>query len=231
MGAAFHWHAEQGGQVDPIGSLYWGPDITDAQVERELPALQGKGYRVERCADIEREVAELLAKGEVVARAKGRMEFGARSLGNRSILADPTREDVVRVINDMIKSRDFWMPFAPSILEEESDRYLVNPKGMAAPYMIITFDTTEHVGDLTGAVQPYDRTARPQVVQRAHNPEYHRLISHFADKTGRGAVLNTSFNLHGYPIVNDARDAIDVLERSGLQHLAVANHLISKPGA
>ncbi len=229
MGAAFHWQSERSGPaVAPISDLYWGPEITDDEVALELARLRRDGYHIRHCDEIERDVAELLADGAVVARAKGRMEFGSRSLGNRSILADPTRDGVVREINDMIKSRDFWMPFAPSILAEAAADYIVNPKGMAAPYMIITFDTTDRVHELSGAVQPYDRTSRPQIVTAEHNPDYHRLISHFAVKTGRAAVLNTSFNLHGSPIASSARDAVEVLERSGLQHLALADYLVSK---
>jgi carbamoyltransferase len=232
MGAAFHVHTSTpvDGTPTPIsalGGLYWGPEITDAEVESLVGDVTARGLVAQRHDDIEASVADLLADGEVVARAKGRMEFGARALGNRSILADPTRKDVVRIINDMIKSRDFWMPFAPAILAEDSDEYIVNPRGMPAPYMIVTFDT-KRSDDFPAAIQPYDRTARPQVVYRDHNPDLHRLISRFRERTGRSVVLNTSFNLHGYPIVASASDAVDVLERSGLEHLAVGNYLISK---
>ena len=233
MGAAFHVHAETAARqgrssiIPPIQDLYWGPDITDDEVAELTPEITRKGMHIEWYEDIEAKVAEMLAAGEVVARAKGRMEFGARALGNRSILADPTSKDVVRIINDMIKSRDFWMPFAPTILAEESDSYIRNPRGMAAPYMIMTFDA-QRPDDFPAAIQPYDRTTRPQVVYREHNPELHRLVSEFRDKTGRAVVLNTSFNLHGYPIVHTADDAFRVLESSGLQHLAVGNYLVSK---
>jgi len=233
MGAAFHLQAGlpmtagEPGAIPALGALYWGPEITDDEVEALVPELQARGLYVAREEDIEARVAELLADGEVVARAKGRMEFGARALGNRSILADPTRKDVVRIINDMIKSRDFWMPFAPAILAEDSDEYIENPRGMPAPYMIMTFDT-KRPDDFPAAIQPYDRTARPQIVYREHNPDLHRLISHFRDRTGRAVVLNTSFNLHGFPIVASAADAVEVLESSGLEHLAVGNHLVSK---
>jgi carbamoyltransferase len=233
MGAAFEVQAGMPAadgrpvSISPVADLYWGPDIADADVEALLPEVSAQGMHVRRHDDIEKAVAELLVEGEVVARAKGRMEFGARALGNRSILADPTRKDVVRLINDMIKSRDFWMPFAPAILAEESDEYLQNPRGMPAPYMIMTFDT-KRADEFPAAIQPYDRTARPQIVYREHNPDLHRLISLFRDKTGRGVVLNTSFNLHGYPIVSSAADAVSVLERSGLEHLAVGSYLISK---
>jgi carbamoyltransferase len=233
MGAAYHAHASAtgpaGAPIAAVQDVYWGPDVTDADVERLLPDLRAAGLAVARHDDIETVVADLLADGEVVARAKGRMEFGARALGNRSILADPTRRDVVRIINDMIKSRDFWMPFAPAILAEESDDYIQNPRAMPAPYMIMTFGTRRS-DDFPAAIQPYDRTARPQVVERDHNPDLHRLITRFCERTGRAVVLNTSFNLHGYPIVGSAADAVAVLSGSGLEHLAVGNHLVSKNG-
>lgn len=233
IGAAFHLQSGlpmstgEPAAIPALEALYWGPEITDEEVELLVPGLQARGLSVRREEDIESAVADLLVEGEVVARAKGRMEFGARALGNRSILADPTRRDVVRIINDMIKSRDFWMPFAPAILAEHSDEYLENPRAMPAPYMIITFGT-KRPDDFPAAIQPYDRTARPQVVYREHNPDLHRLISRFRDRTGRAAILNTSFNLHGFPIVASAADAVDVLESSGLEHLAVGNYLVSK---
>ena len=187
---------------------------------------------VESEGDLEARAAALLARGEVVARSKGRMEFGARSLGNRAILADPAKPEVIRVINEMIKSRDFWMPFAPSMLAEREADYIVNPKRVQAPYMIVCFDTTERVADLPAAIHPYDRTARPQLVTREWNPGYHHLISEFQKITGRGVILNTSFNLHGFPIANTPEDALGVLKHSGLNHLLLGHFLVHKrPGA
>lgn len=234
MGAAWQLYAEHlqrtgsDRRVPAIKDVYWCPPIDEAEIEKLLPALRAEGYQVERHDDIEQVVADLLVDGQVVARAKGRAAFGARALGNRSILADPTRKDVVRIINDMIKNRDFWMPFAPSMLAEESDDYVVNPKKMDAPYMIITFDTTERAEDFPAGIQPYDRTARPQFVHRERNADYHRLIERFFERTGRAVLLNTSFNLHGHPIVNSAADAVSVLRNSGLRHLALNNWLITK---
>jgi carbamoyltransferase len=234
-GAAFQLYAgekeRRGEAVDipPLGAIYWGPAPTDEEIEPLLDDLRKKGYGVERHEDIEAAIADLLADGQVVARADGREEFGARSLGNRSILADPTKKEVIRIINDMIKNRDFWMPFAPAMLAERSDDYVVNPKGMDAPYMIMTFDSTDRVEEFPAGVQPYDQTARPQFVHEEHNPGFHRVISCFQEKTGRGVVLNTSFNLHGFPIVSSAENAIDVLEKSGLPNLAVGRWLIRKP--
>jgi carbamoyltransferase len=188
------------------------------------------GFRWEYVEDIEAASARLLAEGHVIARCKGRSEFGARALGNRSILADPTKTHVIREINDMIKSRDFWMPFAPSMLPEAAKEYLVNKKNIESPYMIMAFDTTEKRGDLLAALHPYDNTARPQVVTKQMNPDYHRLIDEFRKITGRGVVLNTSFNLHGYPIVDSPEDALDVLARSGLKCLALGNYMVRKTG-
>jgi carbamoyltransferase len=137
---------------------------------------------------------------------------------------------VIREINDMIKSRDFWMPFAPSMLPEAAKEYLVNKKNIEAPYMILAFDTTEKRVDLPAALHPYDWTARPQVVTKQMNPEYYHLIDEFRKRTGRGVVLNTSFNLHGFPIVDSPEDALDVLARSGLKCLALGNYMVRKTG-
>jgi carbamoyltransferase len=159
------------------------------------------------------------------------MEFGARALGNRSILADPGRMQAIRVINDMIKNRDFWMPFASSMLAERQDEYIQNPKRVPSPYMILAFPSTERIGEFRAGAHPYDLTVRPQTVERDWNPDYHRLIELFADRTGKAVLLNTSLNLHGYPMVAGAREALDVFMQSGLCYLALGPYLISKEGA
>jgi carbamoyltransferase len=228
MGAAYWVYSQNADSktIKPLDGLYLGRSFDDEAIRKALPKTNN--CRWEYFEDIEAETARLLADGQVVARCKGRSEFGARALGNRSILADPTKTHVIREINDMIKSRDFWMPFAPSMLPEASKEYLVNKKNIEAPYMIMAFDTTERRSDLPAALHPYDLTARPQVVTREMNPDYYRLIDEFRRRTGRGAVLNTSFNLHGYPIVDSPEDALDVLERSGLRCLALGNYLVRK---
>ncbi len=185
--------------------------------------------KVEEVADIELRIARLLAAGHVVARFKGREEFGARALGNRSLLADPSNPDVIKIINNMIKCRDFWMPFATSMTDEQAKNGLVNPKNIASPYMILTFDSTDLISDYKAGAHPYDLTVRPQVVYSDWNPDYYRLINYFQDISGkRGGVLNTSFNLHGFPLVSTPTDALDVFERSGLNYVAIENHLVSK---
>jgi carbamoyltransferase len=231
MGAAYFVYAEKAGvtKIAPLRDLYLGPQYTDEQVEKALAEYSFKNpVCYGRLVPIEPRVAGLLAEGKVVARFKGREEFGARAQGNRSILADPSDPALVRVINEAIKSRDFWMPFAPSMLEERAADYLINPKSTPAPYMILSFDTTERREQIKAALHPFDFTARPQEVSLAWNPDYHRLLKEFESLTGIGAVLNTSFNLHGYPIVSRPEDALHVLDVSGLTHLALENWLVEK---
>jgi carbamoyltransferase len=215
---------------EPFGPAYLGTSVTDAETEAVIRERDLRSrYKVAFHDRIEERLAELLVSDGVVARCAGRMEFGARALGNRSILANPTDHRVVGLINRMIKNRDFWMPFAPTVLAERSDDYLVNPKRLASPYMMLAMDTKPAARDaLPAALHPHDATARPQILEEEWNPEYHALIRAFQSRTGVGAVLNTSFNLHGEPIVCTAADAVDTFERSGLQHLAVGHWLISK---
>jgi len=214
----------------PLGPAYLGPDVRDAQIEAVIRARDlGSRYRVSEHAEIEAKIADLLVSDGVVARCAGRMEFGARALGNRSILANPSDHRVVDVINRMIKNRDFWMPFAPTVLRERESDYLLNPKGLASPYMMLAFPTNPKRRDeIVAAIHPQDATARAHILDEAWNPSYHRVIREFESRTGIGAVLNTSFNLHGEPLVSSAEDAVDTFERSGLPHLALGHWLISK---
>jgi carbamoyltransferase len=230
IGAAW-WGYDKitGENPEPLRDLYLGPEFGEAELETTLKAQR---FEYQKHGDIEKVIAELVSKGKVVARMKGRMEWGARALGNRSILADPSDWETVRVINNMIKQRDFWMPFAPSILEESEDEYIENPKRMPAPYMIVAFNSKE-LGrkQFRAAMHPYDFTLRPQIVAEDWNPTYSSLLKNFKKYTGIGGVLNTSFNLHGEPVVCNPSDAMHVLKDSGLQYLAIGDYLVNKPQA
>jgi carbamoyltransferase len=214
--------------IDPLRTLYLGPKPAQEDYERVASQARRLGWEVSTPAMLEEAIAELLVQGEVVARVSGREEFGARSLGNRAILADPARPEVIKFVNKAIKCRDFWMPFAPSVMAEHADRHVYNPKGFAAPYMILAFDS-RNTAEVKAACHPEDATIRPQVVTSEGNPSYHRIIEQFHRRTGRGTVLNTSLNIHGEPIVSSPGDAFDVMRRSGLIHLALGPYLISKP--
>jgi carbamoyltransferase len=160
------------------------------------------------------------------------MEFGARALGNRSILAHPSEPAVVEFINQAIKSRDFWMPFAPSILAESMAELIEDPKDAVSPFMMVSANTTPYGRRaLAAAIHRADGTARPQRVDQATNPDYHALVTHFRTLTGIGGVLNTSFNLHGEPIICSPLDAVVTVQRSGLKYLALNQFLLEKRAA
>ena len=226
LGACYMGARAAGEEVAPLDHYYLGNDLGADECRRALDGLEG--VAVEEPADMAQRAAALLAEGKIIARAAGPMEFGARALGNRSILADPVNQDVVRIINRMIKKRDFWMPFAPVVRRREAGRYFDNPKNLPSPYMMNTFASTGRRGEFMAAVHNADLTARPQLVEEGQNPPYEAILDYFADLTGRHVLLNTSFNLHGLPIVCSAADAIYVFENSGLEHLILGPFLVAK---
>lgn len=227
LGAYYLEAAKQFGHdtVAPLKHFYLGDDLHDPET---TAAVERSGFHYHQPADVAAAVAEVLAAGQPVARCCGPMEFGARALGNRSILADPKNQDVVRVINQMVKKRDFWMPFAPMIMASRQDEYLQNAKKMRSPFMMMTFDSKDNFRDLIAAVHNADLTCRAQILEPEQNPAMHQILEAFSQRTGRGVILNTSFNLHGYPIVRTAEDSLHVFRNSGLQYLQVGNYLVSK---
>ena len=209
----------------PIHNLYLGYDIRDEIDQYDFNAYIDK-FDVKYDVTFD-QVAELLAQGDIVAVIRGRAEFGARALGNRSILANPSMRETVQKINEAIKNRDFWMPFALSILEESLEEYIFNPKKLQSPFMAISLDVRpEKNSEIEAGTHPYDKTVRPQAVSIKNTPEYYELIRAFQKKTGIPALLNTSFNLHGEPIVDTIADAIRTFELSGLDHLLINDQVL-----
>jgi carbamoyltransferase len=205
-------------------SMYQGLSFSEAEMET---AIKASGLKYHRMADPADEVGGLIAEGKIIARFDGQEELGPRSLGNRAILADPRDLRYVRKLNFAIKQRDFWMPFACSILEEDAEKYLKNPTKWAN-HMIEAFDSTPEGGEtLVAGSHPFDRTIRPQLVNEL-NPGYRDVIRAFKKRTGVGAVLNTSFNLHGSPIVGTPEIAIHTLVNSELDALAMGPFLVTK---
>ena len=231
VGAAY-LASQQVGTHDfaPIRNVYWGPEFSRVQVEEALAKTDAFHlYSVTLHEDINAEVARLLSEGRIVARFRGRMEFGARALGNRSILAHPGNSEVIRVINEQVKNRDFWMPFAPSILTEWVNRYVAGTIKTPSPHMMIGFESTALARThLRAALHPYDLTMRPQMVTRGDAPDFHDLLTKFAGLTNIGGVLNTSFNIHGKPIVMSPHDALTAFANSGLEIMALENFLVVK---
>jgi carbamoyltransferase len=175
---------------------------------------------------LEEFVAETVSEGHIVGRFSGREEFGPRALGNRSIIADPRDLRVIRKINFAIKFRDFWMPFAPSILEDRMSDFFVNSR--PARYMIEAFPTTERGRNIPAALHPFDYTGRPQSVTEHSNNSWHKIIDTFGQLTDVPVVLNTSFNLHGFPIVGSPDVAFETFLQSGLDYLIIGDYVITK---
>lgn len=237
IGACLHRFYQTRGSLNfnesVLTDLYLGDESSRQDERAAIDATSASTeFAVEEPEDMDRAIAGALADRQVVATCRGRMEWGARSLGNRSILASADDYRIVDKINSMIKMRDFWMPFAPSILAEAANEYIDDLKDQKPWFMTFAYPAKqtgyEH---LVAGSHPRDRTVRPQVVSHNSNPPYHRVISAFREQTGRGVVLNTSFNMHGEPIVYRPSEAIDVFRRSGLDRLALGHFILSKRAA
>ncbi|WP_028953319.1 carbamoyltransferase C-terminal domain-containing protein [Synechococcus sp. CC9616] len=176
------------------------------------------------------DVASMLCNGLIVARCSGREEFGARALGNRSILADPRSNKIKKIINEKIKNRDFWMPFACSVIEEYAEEYFnLDTDINSYRYMTMCCETTKAGKKLLeAAIHPYDETCRPQIVDRKTNVQYYDLIEAFGLRTGCYGLLNTSFNLHGEPIVSNSKDAYDVFLKTEIDVLIIEDEVLVK---
>ena len=211
-----------------LGDLYLGTSHTNDDVERALTAYAGK-LKARKKEDIDSYAGRQLARGQIIGRLAGRMEWGARALGNRSILADPRNSHTANRINRAIKKRDFWMPYCPSILAERAGDYFDGLKDYTSDYMIMAFPSRKKaLRDIPACMHSYDQSIRPQTVRRAWNPRYHKLIRAFERETGGGGILNTSFNLSGYPIVESPANALDVFMKSDLDALALEDFYITR---
>lgn len=214
--------------IAPLKDLYLGQENTKEEEEMALKDIDINKFEIK--ADFKAyDIAKLLYEGKIVARCAGRMEFGARALCNRSIMADPLNLSVVPKINAAIKNRDFWMPFAPVIMDKYADDYLVNPKNTKSPFMTIGFKTTSQGWlSLPAGCHQADKSCRPQILTKGINAKVYEILEEFEKISTRGALLNTSFNLHGFPIVKTPAEAIYVFINSGLDALVLNNFLILK---
>ncbi len=210
----------------PLRSAFLGPSFTDETIQASLKSYQDIHAR--RLADLPTETAKLVAEGKVVGWFQGGMEYGPRALGNRSVLADPRAPHMRDWINDRLKKRDWFMPFAPSVLKEYCQEIFL--KYQASPYMNLAFDVAPEYASKIPAVMHVDQTARPQEVDRAINPRYYDMIEAFRQLTGIPLVLNTSFNRHGLPIVCTPRDAIDHLRWGCVDVLILGDFLVERNG-
>lgn len=202
---------------------YWGPEYTNDEIEAVLKEAK---VPYERCKDIAAVAAERLARGQIVGWFQGRAEIGPRALGNRSILAHPGQSEMKDRINRDVKHRERWRPFAPAVLEEAAADFFEQPG--SSPFMLLTFNVKPAKQADLAAAMHVDRTARVQTVSRDTNPRFYALIEHFGRRTGIPAVLNTSFNDRGEPLVCSPRDAVRTFFGTGLDVLAIGDFLVTK---
>jgi len=206
-------------------SSYTGPEFSDTQIEQ---VFKRRRIAYEKISGWETKLAEVLAQGEVVAVLHGRMEFGERALGNRSILADPRSPGMKDKINAMIKFREGYRPFAPAAIAEEAHIYFETEKGYQCPYMEKVVQVREEFRKSLPAITHVDGSARLQTVRKEDNPSFHRILSEFKKLTGMPVVTNTSFNINGEPVVLSPDDALNTFFNSGLEHLFIGPYYVRK---
>jgi carbamoyltransferase len=215
-----HQDAKRHWQMDHV---FLGPSYDDEEIEAFLKQAKIP-YR--RATNIAQETAELLAQNKVIGWFQGRMEYGPRSLGARSILASPIDPGMQSHLNQ-IKDREDFRPVAPVVLEEEAANWFVN--GDVSPFMVFVYDVRADKVDQIPAVRHVDGTARVQTINRSQNPAYYDLLQAFAERTGVPVLVNTSFNTRGEPIVCTPRDAVESFCTTPLDVLAIGSFLLEKP--
>jgi carbamoyltransferase len=210
---------------------YWGQEHGAAEIESFLKEENIPYERIEKEDQLLGRVTDQLQDGKVVGWYQGRFEWGPRALGNRSIIADPRRNDMKDIVNVKIKFREPFRPFAPSVLAEKAEDYFVLDQAAShypARFMLYVVDVKPEKQDTLPAITHVDGTGRLQTVNSEFNPRYYSLIKTFGDATGVPVVLNTSFNLKGEPIVNTPREAYSTFSRSGMDTLVLENYIIEK---
>ena len=233
LGAAL-WRGSRNGGVQNRRSPvpFYGPAATQAEIDK---AIAETGNRIEvtrfaNLADACAEAAKLIKDGRVLGWYRGRMEFGPRALGHRSILADPGHAEMRDRINAMVKMREAFRPFAPAVSLEQVQDWFEVPKGFELPYMIMTADVRPQYRAQLPAITHVNGSARVQTVSPKDNLEFHTLLKAVGKLTGREMLLNTSFNVKGQPIVNTPREAIDTFLGTGIEFLFLENTLLRRAG-
>lgn len=225
-GAAMY-HSWGGVTQDTISNAYFGPDFSEKEIEEELRANNLEFTRPENLAA---EVAKLIFGGSVVARFDGRMEYGPRALGNRSIMYHAQEPEVNQWLNKRLGRTEF-MPFAPVTLYEAREKYFYNIKGAehTAEFMTITFDCTDEMKRDCPAAVHIDGTARPQLIRREVNPGYYDIVKEYEKLSGISSLINTSFNMHEEPIVCSPHDAVRAFLDGHLDVLVAGPFLVKNP--
>ncbi len=225
LGAALAPYLDGSGKLPnrAMRHAYLGPAFDDEAIESALRTYKLHYTRVDDAAS---SAAELLAHGKIIGWFQGRMEFGPRALGSRSILADPRDPAMTVKVNNAVKFREWWRPFAPSFKKEAAADYLESVSD--SPFMILTAQVRPEKRTVIPAVTHVDGSARPQTVEKEVNPLYWRLIDEFGKRTGVPVIMNTSFNLRGEAIVHTPTDAVRTFFSSGMDALCIGSFLVEK---
>jgi carbamoyltransferase len=225
LGAVYAPYLDRGGRLPmkPMRHAYLGPEFSAVEIEKALRTYKLRAMKLD---DVAGTTAELLANGKIVGWFQGRMEFGPRALGHRSILADPRDPEMNAKVNNAVKFREWWRPFAPSMLKEVSEEYLDYPRD--SPFMILTSPVRLDKRHIIPSVTHVDGSARPQTVEKDIDPLYWSVIAEFGRRTGVPVLMNTSFNLRGEAIVNTPTDAIRTFFSSGMDALVIGSFLVEK---
>jgi carbamoyltransferase len=253
VGAAYAiWHIHQGnerklnGRTDAMQGAYLGPEFSSKDIERTLRKYGAKARKYEEFRTLASDVATTLTEGNVVGWFQGRMEFGPRALGNRSILGDARNPEIQKKLNLKIKYREGFRPFAPSVLEEDIPEYFDLDR--PSPYMLLVapvreekqiplpdnyhnkplYDRLYFLRSDLPAITHIDYSARIQSVSRETNPRYWELINEFKKLTGYGVIVNTSFNVRGEPIVCNPDDAYRCFMRTEMDYLVLGDYMLDK---
>jgi carbamoyltransferase len=210
----------------PVEDLGWGPCFSDDAIEDTL--LRTEGVRYSRCADLPAAVADLLCRDQVVLWFQGRMEYGPRSLGHRSVLARPDRPVLRDRLNLVLKRRVWYQPFCPSMLDGDAANLLSDWDGSPNRHMTMAYMVLPEHRTVLAGVMNVDGSCRPQMVDDDAPGPYASLLRAMKSRIGVGAVLNTSFNIHGEPLVCDPAQAVDVFRRSGADALAIGPFVVTR---
>ncbi|HMD41194.1 MAG TPA: carbamoyltransferase [Candidatus Acidoferrum sp.] len=225
VGAALAPYLDSGRRLPmrPMRHAYLGPEFDDEAIES---ALRTYKLKYSRQGDVAATAAELLSSGKILGWFQGRMEFGPRALGSRSILADPRDPEMNAKVNNAVKFREWWRPFAPSMKKEAAAEYLESAGD--SPFMVLTAQVRPEKRSVIPSVTHVDGSARPQTVEKEINPLYWRLIDEFGKRTGVPVIMNTSFNLRGEAIVHTPTDAIRTFFSSGMDALVIGSFVVEK---
>ncbi len=203
-------------------NTYLGPGYNNNEI---LQVLQRHNLKYEN-SEVEKKAARIISDGMILGWFQGRAEFGPRALGNRSILADPRREEMKDILNKKVKHREWFRPFAPSVLEEHCGEYFDNNK--PSPFMLMTYNVLPEKLSQIPAIAHVDNTGRVQTVNRDSNPSFYGLIQEFYNLTGIPMVLNTSFNTRGEPMVCSPEDAVKTFLNTHMDALVLGDYLVEK---